>query len=80
MERQIVFVASMLFGFVQISCATVLLFKLGACGSSGGSGGSSSSSKGSVGAPQTTVLLVGGNLWKTDGTAAGSVLVKDISP
>jgi ELWxxDGT repeat protein len=84
-KKQPVFVASMLSGFLRISCVAVLLFALGACGpgsdessSSGSSPGSGSVSGGQPGhAPEIKVLAVDGRLWKTDGTAAGTVLVQD---
>jgi len=87
MKNQAPFLASMPFGCIRIACVTLLLFTLGACGSSEGEGndsgitsGGSSGSSGSGTATQIKVLLAGGRLWKTDGTAAGTVLVKDTTP
>lgn len=85
MKNQAPFLASMPFGFIRIACVTLLLFTLGACGSGEGegddsgstSGGSSGSSSGSGAAAQIKVLVVGGRLWRTDGTAAGTVPVQD---
>ena len=62
------------------------LFTLGACGSSGDgdSGSNSATGGGSGSAPAIKFLAAndgvnGIELWKTDGTAAGTVLVKDIN-
>ena len=73
---------------MRIACVTLFLFTLGACGSSGGegndsgstSGSSSGGSSGSGAAAQIKVMVVGGRLWRTDGTAAGTVLVKNTTP
>ena len=81
MKEQAPFLASMPFGLMRIACVTVLLLTLGACGPSGGEGNdpgsTSGSSSGSGAAAQIKVLVVGGRLWRTDGTAAGTVPVQD---
>ncbi len=84
MKKQTVLVASRLPGVLRISCITALLFTLGACIPSGDgrepdSGGPDSS------APAIKVFAAndginGVELWKTDGTADGTVLIKDINP
>ena len=85
-ENQTVFVATKLPGFMRISCATVFLFVLGACGPSNGADSGSGSSDGSTGAtPQTMFLAAndgvnGVEFWKTDSTAAGAQFLKDICP
>ncbi len=81
MKKQTAYMTSRFSGFLRISCVTALLLTLGACipkdGDSGGGGGS-------VSAPAIKFLAVndgvnGNELWKTDGTADGTVLVKDIN-
>ena len=76
-KKQSVFPASMQFGSVpiRIFCITVLLFTLGACASGDDAG--SSSGGGSGDTTESKILAVGGMLWKTDGTAAGTVRVQD---
>jgi ELWxxDGT repeat protein len=81
MKEQAPFLALMPFGLMRIACVTVLLLTLGACGPSGGEGNDSGSTSGSSSGPGATahikVLVVGGRLWRTDGTAAGTVPVQD---
>ena len=94
MKKQTVSISPMLSGFTRISCVTVLLFTLNACGGSSGgdsapgsaadSGGGADTSSGSGSAPTIKLLdandnLHGFELWKTDGTSAGTVLLKDIN-
>lgn len=95
MKKQPAFVSSMLFNFLRKAGVTVLLFTLSACGSGGsvdsesdGSGDSESGGSddsGSSSAPVIKFLAAndgvhGFELWKTDGTTAGTLLLKDICP
>ena len=90
MKKQTVPVSTRLSDFMRISCVTVLLFTLSACGSNGGGDSVSSGVGGTAGesessnAPTIKILAAndgvnGTELWKTDGTTAGTVLVKDIN-
>ncbi|MHB1141232.1 MAG: ELWxxDGT repeat protein [Sulfuricaulis sp.] len=80
-KKQPVFPASMQLGSVPIKifCITVLLFTLGACasGDDTGSSGVSGDVPDSKILPESKILAVGGMLWKTDGTATGTVRVQD---
>lgn len=75
-------VSSALTGVLQVSCLSISLITLGACGSvESGENGSE------VSGDETPTMLfsandgvIGYELWKTDGTQEGTVLVKDINP
>lgn len=76
-------ISSMLTGIPRISCLSILLISLGACGSDAGGGNGSG---GGNGGTTPTMLfsandgVTGNELWKTDGTQEGTALVKDINP
>ena len=95
MKNQRVFDASSTSCFLRTFCVAALLLTLGACGSSGGNGNDNGSGNGngsgnsggngSGDAPEVRLLGVledvhGSEPWKTDGTADGTVMVKDINP
>ncbi len=90
MKKQTTYISTRLSDFMRISCVTALLFTLSACGGSSGggsaadSGGGSDTSSESGSAPTIKLLnandnLHGFELWKTDGTSVGTVLLKDIN-
>lgn len=75
-------ISSVLTGIPRVSFLSILLISLGACGSDAGGGNGS----GGNGDETPTMLfsandgVTGKELWKTDGTPEGTVLVKDINP
>ena len=74
-------------GLTRMSCAAVLLFAISACGPGGGEGSVSGNNPGGGSSSAVEIKFFAANdgtnrmeLWKTDGSAAGTQLQKDICP